>query len=242
MISKDTIKHVFAVTPTYGVPYKRFGSEHDGGYVCADDFSKNDFLISCGVGDGDNWKIDTNFEQQALGIINGAHLYDYSISSLPGLPKNADFFQAEIGKDVGLKEMIDMPGVQEDYILKMDIEGAEWEVFNEANSVDISKFRQIVLELHWFKDAFSASKKTKQVVSSLLNIKKTHNLVAVHGNNHRETFEFEGLILPDVAEVLFLRKDSYRFEPHDDLEVSDRPDVLFSPCTIAEPEIYLKLE
>ena len=139
-------------------------------------------------------------------------------------------FKNNVSK-IGLKNSI-----QKDYILKMDIEGSEWDFFANAESSDIEKFRQMILEIHWLDGLRANDERYNRMVSVLSKINATHNLVLIHGNNFSPLFNYGDLVIPDVIEVLYLRKDSYNFVD-DDEEFFDHPEYLNAPCTSEIPEI-----
>jgi hypothetical protein len=239
MIKQDQIKEIFKVYKTSDQKYHRVGSLHDGGYVMADDFKDTDFVVSCGIGDDVGWSTaHIDFERQVVDTVAGLDMYECAIDSLNDMPKNSRFFKAEISKDVFVKDILTNAGPQEDYILKMDIEGAEWDFFLDSTSDDLAKFRQLVVEFHWLNNIVDSTEWYDKIVSVFSKIGNTHNLVILHGNNHSPTFEYEDLTIPDVIEVLFLRKDSYTFVNNEDPDSSGLPEELLTPCSTEFPEIY----
>jgi hypothetical protein len=92
----------------------------------------------------------------------------------------------------------------------MDIEGTEWEVFNSASLDDLLKFRQIVVEYHWIIDKINNGD-YELMKSCFDKINKTHTPVWIHANNYGKCIKVNGISVPDVVEVLYLRKSDYIF-------------------------------
>lgn len=236
---EELVRKLFSISKTYGQAYKRIGSPNDGGYVMADDLNKDDFVISCGIGDDVGWSTaDIDFERQIVDHVSGLDMYEYAIDGLDEMPANSRFFKAEVSKDVFLGDMLKNAGMQKDYILKMDVEGAEWDFFTDATSEDIVKFRQIVVEFHWIRNITYGEEWYDKVIGVFSKIKNTHNLVVLHGNNHSPTFEYGSLTVPDVIEVLFLRKDDYRFSANEFSMWPDSPETMLTPCKAGHKEVY----
>jgi len=124
--------------------FARFGNQFDGGYVVVQDFTSTDALISLGVGH------DVTFDAELSKLISKIHLYDHTVNDLPQPVDNATFFKEEIGyvkkESVTLEEALLRLNHSASVILKMDIEGSEWEVL--ANTVSLEAFKQIVIEFH----------------------------------------------------------------------------------------------
>ena len=206
------IKELLRIKKTQGVNYIRVGSDNDGGYVMANDFKSTDHVISCGIGDGAHWGVhNLPFEEQISPLVNSMDMYDYVLDSIEHNFKNTKYYKQELGSKFGISNMLEKAGVHEDYILKMDIEGAELDVFAESYKEDISNFRQIVMELHWFDRIQNEDDYYFKILRVLSKINESHNLVVLNPNNYSNVFYLEGEVIPEVFEVLYLRKDSYNF-------------------------------
>ena len=73
-------------------------------------------------------------------------------------------------------------------ILKMDVEGAEWEILSCINENILARFDQIVLEYH---ELLAADKeKEKLIFSALSKINSKHKLIHLHGNNMGTSIRF----------------------------------------------------
>lgn len=192
--------------------YIRVGSENDGGYILANDIKPSDHVISFGV---DN---NVDFENQMSNFGCSVDMYDYSITKAPvGTNNGIKFFNKKIVGEFGpsglsseeatLSECI--PDTDNDMILKVDIEGAEWDVLMTSNK--LSRFRQIVFEAHWMHKIENTIF-YNDVVKTLANLRNTHIPVWVHANNNVPLMIMGNSPIPTVFEVLFLRKDSYTYK------------------------------
>lgn len=196
------ITKVLTTASPIGVSFKRYGKDNDGGYVMVDDLTANDFLISMGIAN------DVSFEQDLSKVIKGSHMYDFSISSLPNRVVNGLFFREKIGGDSQHVFSKVSPGT--DILLKVDIEGSEWSMFEKIPSSTLLRCRQIVMEIHWsiINDYINVP---TMPVDVLEKIAETHQLVVVHPNNYGSTVSVGGVTVPQVLELTWLRKDSYAF-------------------------------
>lgn len=199
----NKLKELLSLYKTEGVLYKRFGSPNDGGYVLVDDLSKDDFVISCGIDNNIDWEKDVS------PFVSGINAYDNSIQQMPEKIEGCEFYNKTISQDVFISDLVQQARNDKDLILKVDIEGAEWNLFSESD--DLSMFRQIVVELHGFIHGIQDGKLFNKMVNALSNLNKDHFPVFIHGNNYSQHVDIFGNKIAQVAEILFLRKVDY---PH----------------------------
>lgn len=160
--------------------YIRVGNNSDGGYVMLDDFDGIDGVLSFGVGMNITWEEDI----ADTGVI--VEMYDPTVEKVNLSKDNLFFYQIGVGKKKNIKKKIDtLKNILdfnhfkdcEDMILKMDIEGAEWDVLPDLSDDILNRFRQIVFEFHGMTRISPFFK--KKVHASLKNLNKTHQLVHV---------------------------------------------------------------
>ncbi|MBR1579097.1 MAG: FkbM family methyltransferase [Selenomonadaceae bacterium] len=116
-------------------------------------------------------------------------------------------------------------------ILKMDIEGAEYSVFQTIDDDTLNRFKQIVLEFHDLTNP--ATENNVAFMTDKLNA--THQLVHVHANNYGSYIVRGGAILPSLIEGTYLRRADYKF-------VKSRrffPTAIDQPNKAAAPDINL---
>ena len=186
-----------------------------------DDFRKGGGIAySFGISTEISW--DFAMSQRGYDIF----MYDMTIDGLPLESEVFHFFKEGIGgrKDVEksldtLENFINRNGHENnhDMILKMDVEGAEWDFLENVSSSTLNQFEQLVFEFHDL-----TSPKTFEEMDRTLNlidkINLTHTLVHLHGNNCGHYINVENIgVIPDVLELTYLRTENHKF--HDDKEI-----------------------
>lgn len=186
------------------IGFSRFGNKFDGGYVMLNDFNNNDALVSLGVGN------DVTLDAELSKTISKVHFYDHTVSDLPQTVYNAVLHKEEIGyikkNVVTLEETLIRLKPTGDTILKMDIEGSEWEVLE--NTVSLGDFKQIVIEFHGLHQLINLDAFTR-IASALRKIHSTHAPVHLHANNYAPLAIIGNSIVPDVIEVTYLSRAKY---------------------------------
>jgi hypothetical protein len=182
----------------------RLGSVYDGGYLVIDDFSMRDVLVSLGIGD------NAEFECKISNKIERVIAFDHTIDAMPEITNNIKFnklgVKAKLGDNfVTLSSIIGNIPAENDLLLKIDIEGWEWEVLNSISETEICRFRQIIGEFHGFNNGMNLEI-INQVLSKIL---RNFIIVNTHANNWGKYDIIKRLPVPDVIEITFIRKDSY---------------------------------
>lgn len=233
------IKHVLGLVNPCSVRCGkiRVGGAHDGGYVMANDFSKNEIAYSIGVGPQVFW--DTDMANRGMEI----YQYDHTVEAVPDAHDNFRYFKLGIGVDdisdpdlVTLERMLRNNGHQDkkNMILKMDVEHAEWDVLLAMDVEILKKFDQIVIEMHGFSYMSDKSFRTK-VAIVLGKMSKYHRCVHVHANNYSSFNIIEGLAFPETIEVTYCIKDKFEFIEEPDFFPTDKD----QPCNPDAPDLYL---
>jgi hypothetical protein len=191
---------------------RRYGSRHDGGYIMLDDFAGITGAFSFGISSNVKW--DVAMANKGLPIWQ----YDYTVDGPPVPHPNFEFHKVRIGHDEedatptrSLSRLIDeRPGG--DIILKMDIEGSEWEVFAGIDPDRLKVFRQILLEVHDFHKVTDPSWR-ESATRALDNLSQHHAVYHVHGNNFPALVHAGDVTVTKALEVSYARKDAYQFAP-----------------------------
>jgi hypothetical protein len=208
LVIKDLLK-----TSRAAATYKRYGSSGDGGYVLSDEIIRSgDVLISFGVDK------NVDFEVEMAEIVLRVDMYDDSVDAPPVEVRNGHFYKQRIGIGPGEVSLDDsVIGVPSDVycILKMDIEGSEYDVLTAASEETLRKFTQITIEFHNFS-ALTDYDFYKKAVAALTSIRRTHTPVLVHPNNDMPMVILGNCPTPIVFEVLFLNNDHFYLEPNVD--------------------------
>ena len=183
----------------------RYGGDFDGGYVMAEPISPNLSILSLGVGSDISWDEEIGVNAHTI------HFYDHTVDCLPVEIDVATHFKTEVGPQskpgtVTLQECIRRLPVSNDYILKIDIEGAEWAVLHEVDADLLDRFSQIVIEFHGLHEHI-LNLEVLQVMEVLRKLRTNHDIVNFHPNNFGN-FEIIGNHpVPDIFEVTYLRRN-----------------------------------
>jgi len=212
LVRINKLRSLFPLNLTKEVNWTRFGSRFDGGYLLVDDISKSDVCISLGVGDNISFDIDISKRCQDV------MMFDHTVEEPEFSALNINFKKIGISSIprsgfTTLEQIIETIPIEVDLILKIDIEGTEWDVFDAISEKYLSRFRQIVVEFH---DLFQIGNLTlfNKIVNSLTKLSKTHHLMNFHANNWADFHLILGIPLPDVIEVTYLRREPESASSH----------------------------
>lgn len=193
----------------------RMGTERDGGYLVVDqDVPEQDrILYSFGVGG------DVSFEIDMARRGYEAYIYDHTVEGLPEQNEKCHFFKqglsgvSQPGQDVfySLPELLHRNGhtARNNMFLKMDIEGAELEVFANLPREIQQQFSQIVLEIH----GLTAESAWDDIITALESLNTTHRLVHLHANNYSRVAYYGNQCISDVVEATYVLNKDYDFKP-----------------------------
>jgi hypothetical protein len=184
----------------------RFGSKFDGGYALAKP-NKRNILISGGISN------NSDFETSICGQISYGYLFDHTIKVLNLSIKNYVFYRKKIvitksdQYGVNLNDFISQVE-SKSVILKLDIEGDEWNVLSQLSTNNLLKCEQIVVEFHNLLDIYD-TKKFDLYVKVLTKIRENHKVININVNNYGASSMLFGEKISDVYEISFLRHDLY---------------------------------
>lgn len=215
----------------------RVGGEMDGGYLVPDDF---DGIVGCfspGVA------VTSTFEQGIVARGIPCYLADASVESPPVKHPMMQFEKKFVGvvndaTTFTLDTWVDAyaPGYG-DLLLQMDIEGAEYPCLINVSDKVLSRFRIIVCEFHFIDRMVDEA--GFLLLSSVWNrLLRYFHVVHVHPNNALPPVEMAGgLVLPQLLEFSFLRKDRAQPagfvtefpHPLDRPNLPNRPDLALPP-------------
>lgn len=210
----------------------RFGGSNDGGYVMSIPQTRNLTVLSLGIGNDVSWEKSVSEYARAI------HLYDHSVEQIPERIDGAIHFREKIGssKQLGtttLASCIDRLPESDDYILKMDIEGWEWEALADVDVNLLEKFSQIVIEFHDFHKYF-AELDVDVILNVLRKLNVNHVVVNIHPNNFGKFAIIGNHPVPDILEVTYQRKSLPPESFINDYSLVN------SPNTMSQPEIVLR--
>lgn len=186
----------------------RVGPNGDGGYLMPDVAALLDATFSPGVGES------ALFEADLWARANiPSFLADATVETPHNLPPNALFRPFVIGASpdpnfVTLSEWVNssVPESHNNLLLQMDIEGGEYNVLAYEDSNFLRRFAVIIVEFHAMRqvgDAISCG-----VVGGIFEkLYRDFAIVHAHPNNCCRDLRINGVRVPDVLEVTFLRRD-----------------------------------
>jgi hypothetical protein len=190
----------------------RLGPSLDGGYLVPDDLTGITACFSPGVGEECRFELDC--------VKRGMRVYmaDASVDEPEGFPDQCKFRKQFIGaysreEYISMDQWIsdDLGDQQEDLLLQMDIEGAEYEVLLALARSSLKRFRIMVIEFHrlerlWNEPYF-------QLISNVFGkLLETHACVHSHPNVCSGIIDHEGVSMPRNIELTFLRRDRFQSE------------------------------
>jgi len=190
----------------------RIGSKNDGGYVLVEKDYSGTFLLSGGISNDNNFEIE--FAQRG-GV---GHQIDYSIQEPPKTHNNLTFSprrivgKKELDFDVTLDdlclELISESALkQKTSILKLDIEGSEWEIL--TTSKNLGAFDQVLLELHYL-NKLADPRVHQESVEGLDRLLDLYFPVFISGNNCCGLVTLGGFTIPRVMEFSLLNRSNYK--------------------------------
>ena len=162
--------------------FKRFGSANDGGYLmCENLIQPLDAAYSYGVGSNDDWGCEVSRRYDVP-----VHQYDCFDPARPTCNGGRFIFHDEcVGDRTGysksrffdtLENQIRKNGdIGRHVIIKMDIEGAEWDSLLAAPEELLTSIPQITMEMHGYDDP--------KILEVIRKLKRNFYLVNLHFNN-----------------------------------------------------------
>ena len=186
----------------------RIGGKGDGGYLVPNDLLGVSACFSPGIAN------NVSFEKQLAGLGITSYMADYSVDGPPERNSRFDFERLYLASEsdgvmnIRLEDWVGWKAKEAgDLILQMDIEGSEWEVLMDTPLETLSRFRLIVIELHRLDQMLTSHSDFEVVKSVFTKLRKQFSPVHLHANNCFPALGYQGLSIPRVLEVTFLRND-----------------------------------
>ena len=212
----------------------RLGPEGDGGYLIPNDLEGIVHLFSPGV--GDEW----GFEQDLFSTTGAA--IDMIESGFPN--RDCPFAVTagrlggftgfgQVGTDSWIKQC--NPEPNGDFVLSMDIEGAEYQVLLGISENLLRRFRIITIEFHNLQRLADRNWLLDTLLPVVLKITTHFIPVHAHANNAGPLTNVHGFMVPNLLEMTFLRRDRIMRQG----SYAKIPNKLDTPCDFHKPEIDL---
>ncbi len=165
-------------------PKIRIGPKADGGYVFVDDISPEQTILSYGI------STEYRFDEEMAHRGHAVYMFDHTIQGINATSANMLWFQEGVGKETtsekkifSIEDHLASHNITGDrLILKIDVEGAEFDALDGLSDASLSRFEQIVLEIHGLSQLLNPAYLVPYM-KMLRKINKQFTLFHVHGNN-----------------------------------------------------------
>lgn len=160
-------------------PKLRLGQANDGGYIVNDILLQNSTrLVTAGIGGDDGfegmWYAKT---KTPVEMYDGSHPCSSMCVSYPDkINKEIFYIRQNIGYEEGNIPLNVIIDGKKNALLKVDIEGAEYNIFDNVNLTDVSG---LILEVHELNAGHRLDKLIKMITETFSSLLLFH----VHGNN-----------------------------------------------------------
>ncbi len=212
----------------------------DGGYVMADDFDDITAALSLGIGDEITW--DVEISGRGMDVFQFDHTVEppAEVATNPRLHFYKCGIAGRTAPDRNLKTIRDILAEEAanqsgDMILKIDIEGHEWDVFARMPDEVLSRFRQICIEIHNPLARPGQHVQRKRNLSVLQKLHQRFAPVHLHANNAGLIRTLFGLVVPRALEITYVRRNGQAFSDSTELF----PGEFDRACIPTEPEIMI---
>ncbi len=224
-----------------GLKKLRIGNRQgDGGYVMVDDFIGIKAALSLGIGDEITW--DVEMTTRGLDVFQ----FDHTVDPPAEVATNHRLHFHKCGiagrttpeknlktiSDILADEMADYSG---DLILKIDIEGYEWDALALIPDEVLARFRQICIEIH---NPLARPAQRVWRNRNLSVLQKLHRIFApvhLHANNAGFVKKLFGVTVPRALEITYIRRDGQAFSDSADAF----PGKYDAPNVPSDPEIMI---
>jgi len=213
----------------------RMGGANDGGYVQIDDYANISAAISFGIANDDAW--DLTVAQMGIPV----HQFDHTIAQPPSTHPLLHF-NCKKAAPVASADAVTIPDLvaayskldEPDLVLKMDIEGAEWDVLDHSSSVSLSRFSQIICEFHGLARLYEGPFHAR-ALRVFQKLAQDFAVIHVHANNNGDLCNLANIAVPSTLEISFANRKRYSFTATDETF----PTPLDAPNNPGSPEIML---
>ena len=190
----------------------RLGPHTDGGYIFVDDMTAEQAVVSYGI------STEFGLEREFAYRDHEVFMFDHTIPGIDTQHPRMHFFREGVaGRSdkanslYSIADHLSRHNVQGNrLILKMDVEGAEFDALIHLPNEIMSRFEQLVLELHSL-DRLGESGYRAGFCELIKKLNHQHTLFHVHANNFDgpDTFVFVGgLPVTRHIEISYVRSTS----------------------------------
>lgn len=221
---------------------ERFGEANDGGYLmCGNLLGEIESAYSYGISGYDKWGCDISTRHRVA-----VHQYDCFVTDQPACPAGNAMFHAEcVGAVAETVEGRPFDTISNQFarngdttkrvVLKIDVEGAEWDSLLAMPDETLRQIDQLAAELHWMRGR-DGSVQYDKYLHVVHRLKQFFEIAHIHYNNAGCATDFEPF--PSWAfEVLFVSK---RLAVVDPTRKPSTPNSLDAPNNPRLPECLPK--
>lgn len=215
----------------------RLGAANDGGYVLPDLALESNLLVSIGI--GDDITFDAEFARRGAQI----YQFDHTIAAPPYEHPSMHFHRKGWGATASdqlmsfdqIVDVVDWSNARHP-VLKFDVEGAEWAGLNAIRLEHLGRFEVVTAEFHNIEQIFYRAN-YELLLGAFTKLSTLHLPVHLHVNNYQGLTMVNGVPVPCVIELSFLRKDCGIFGGHSTEPI---PGPLDRPNKADAPDICLR--
>ena len=215
----------------------RLGAPNDGGYIMPDLALESNLLVSIGI--GDDISIDAEFARRGAQI----YQFDHTIAAPPYEHPSMHFFRKGWGAQASeqlmsfdqIMSVVDWTDARHP-VLKFDVEGAEWAGLYAMDPAHLARFEIVTAEFHNIEQIFQRPN-YELVRAAFEKLAARHVPIHLHVNNYQSLTLVNGVPIPCVIELTYLRRDCGVFGGHSTEPI---PGPLDRPNNKAAPDICLR--
>ncbi len=191
---------------------ERIGGKNDGAYLmCGNLLERVEAGYSYGIGGHDKWGCEISQR-----IDDPVHQYDCFNTDRPWCATGETVFHDECVGDTAetiagrvfdsvSNQLARNGDAAKRLVMKMDVEGAEWESLLAMSSEALARIDQLSVEFHWSEDPGIGWANNPRYLEAVQHLKQTFEVAHIHFNNKACVGNLEPF--PAHAfEVLFLNK------------------------------------
>jgi hypothetical protein len=208
--SYDLLKQILTPCQIAGLTKVRIGNKSDGGYIVAKELLEREkFVLSYGVG---NTPEAVSFDLHLASEGYTIFMFDGTIKRLPLHHSNFVFINENVASN-NIERHLTQCNIKNSNLVtaKIDIEGCEYELFENCNSKVFDQCCQLIVEFHdllpinfpGYVSLIPFKEDMPRKIKILKRILISYEIFHLHGNN----FSYSNLDIPNVIEITFVRKD-----------------------------------
>jgi hypothetical protein len=199
------------------IPKRRIGPRTDGGYVFADSISASQAVVSYGIA------TEYQFDRIMAEAGHKVYMFDHTIEGIDATHANMMWHREGVAgvtdpasRLYTVEDHLARHGVEGDrLILKMDVEGAEFDSIGLMSDDTLGRFEQIVMEIHYLANLDNARFRAG-AVRMLRKLNQHFTLFHVHANNcdgPNGLHIVSGMPVSNLLELSYVRTSAVKRTP-----------------------------